>query len=182
MNLPFIQAKNYTKGPNPLRPIRLIVIHTMENQEKPGTALGVAKWFAGPSAPKASAHLCCDAAQVVECVKPGDIAWTAPGANRDGYHVELAGRAAQSTDDWHDLYTWGMLRQVAHTLAPLCKAWDIPAYKLSVEQVQDGVTEGFCGHVDVAHAFHKSTHTDPGPNFPWAEFLTMVATEIEALQ
>jgi N-acetyl-anhydromuramyl-L-alanine amidase AmpD len=33
---------------------------------------------------------------------------------------------------------------------------------------------GICGHVEVSQAFHLSTHTDPGPNFPWSQFMAVV--------
>jgi len=46
----FIQARNYTRGPR-RGPIELVVIHTMENDEKPDGAENVARWFAGPTAP-----------------------------------------------------------------------------------------------------------------------------------
>ena len=67
-------AKNYTKGPKN-RKVRLIVIHTMESQEKPGTAKNVAKWFSGPTAPKSSAHFCVDNKDAVRVVEDDDIAW-----------------------------------------------------------------------------------------------------------
>lgn len=175
----FIQARNFRAANR--TSIRLVVIHTMENPEKPNGAEAVAAWFAGPNAPMASAHLCVDSDSVVECVKPTDIAFAAPGANGDGYHIEHAGRAAQSTDDWHDAYSFAELALSAKAVAPICVRYGIPPYRLDVDDVAGKVKQGFCGHVDVTNAFHKSTHTDPGHSFPWAEYLTMVAEEINAL-
>lgn len=176
----FIQARNYTKADRDN--CRLVVIHSMESPEKPGTAVAVAKWFAGPNAPRASAHLCVDAANTVECVRQQDVAWGAPGANHDGYHVELAGRAAQSRAEWLDDLSAKTLQRAAAAIALVCQAWDIPVVRLTVDQVRDGKTKGFCGHWDVSKAFKKSDHYDPGPEFPWDEFLRMARDALADLE
>lgn len=33
---------------------------------------------------------------------------------------------------------------------------------------------GICGHDNVSDAFHQSDHDDPGPYFPWNEFIAAV--------
>lgn len=174
----FIAARNFNRVGRDH--VRLVVIHDMESSEKPGTARAVARWFAGMQAPRASAHLCVDCTEVVECVKPQDVAWAAPGANRDGYHVEMAGAAKQSLTEWQDTASRATMRLAARAVAPVCRSYDIPVVKLSPEEVADG-KRGFCGHVDVTRAYHKSDHTDPGPNFPWDTFLGMVEEELGAL-
>lgn len=168
----FIQAKNYTKAGR--TGARLIVIHTMEAPEKPGTALAVAQWFAGPNAPQASAHYCVDNLQIVQCVAELDVAWAAPGANRDGLHIEHAGFAAQTPAQWRDTYSQALLERSSFLAAQLARRYGIPVRKLTVEEVRDGRTSGFCGHADVSLAFGKSTHTDPGKSFPWADYLALV--------
>jgi len=156
--------------------IRLIVIHTMETPERHDTAEGVAAWFAGlrGEPPKASAHVCVDDDSLVRCVPPQHIAWAAPGANRDGYHVELAGRARQSAAEWSDEYSTAMLGIAARHCAVIARRYKVPLRRLSVEQVNGGKASGFCGHHDVSKAFGKSTHWDPGPHFPWDGFLERV--------
>lgn len=167
-----VQARNYNKAQR--SELRLVVIHTMENPEKPGTAIQVARWFASQAAPQASAHYCVDNLEVVQCVKDEDVAWAAPGANRDGIHIEHAGRASQDDADWHDEYSQSMLRLSAELASELCERYEIPVVKLTVEEVRAGKLKGFCGHHDVSLAFKKSTHTDPGKSFPWDEYLAMV--------
>jgi N-acetyl-anhydromuramyl-L-alanine amidase AmpD len=150
----------------------------MENTEKPGTARQVAKWFAGPMAPQASAHACVDNQEVILCVREEDVAWAAPGANRDGYHIEHAGRASQDEAAWADEYSQSMLKLSASHAAEVATRHDIPAIKLTVEEVRDGKTKGFCGHHDVSLAFKKSTHTDPGKGFPWGQYLALVDKQL----
>lgn len=172
MNTPrFIQAKNFTIVAN--RPIDLVVIHTMENAEKPGTAAQVAHWFAGAQAPRASAHYCLDATEVVQCVDEKHVAWAAPGANRQGIHLEHAGRAAQSDADWKDNFSRAMLENSAELCADICKRHSLPVVRLSPEDLLAG-KRGICGHIDVTKAFKRSTHTDPGKNFPWNWYLALV--------
>lgn len=173
-------AKNYTKGPRKI-PIRVIVMHSMESQEKPDTAESVAKWFGGPTAPQASAHFCVDNNSAVRVVDDQDIAWGAPGANSDGLHIEMAGTAAQTRTQWLDAYSTGVLDQAAKVAAAWCVAYKIPVTHLTVAQVADGKTKGICGHIDVTKAFPKlGTHTDPGANFPWDVFLAKVAVIVNA--
>lgn len=178
----FIQARNYTQASRAA--LRLIVVHTMESPEKPGTARAVAQWFAGASAPQASAHACIDSAEIVLCVREKDVAWAAPGANRDGYHIEHAGRAAQTEADWSDAPSVAILALSAAHAADVAHRYGIPAKRLTVAEVADGVTKGFCGHVDVTHAFPKlhGSHTDPGAGFPWDSYIEQVKGSLSVIE
>ena len=169
-----IQARNYTPCPSG-REVKLVVIHTMESDKKPGTARAVAKWFAGNAAPQASAHYCVDALEIVQCVGELDIAWGAPGANRNGIHVEHAGRASQDAIAWDDQPSRAMLALSARLVAGVCLRWDIPLVRPSLAELAGGA-KGIVGHWDVTRAFPaaKGTHTDPGANFPWFEYLEQV--------
>lgn len=173
---PFIQAKNYTRStrPNAPYPIDLIIFHTMEAPEKPKTAFNVASWFAGPSAPQASAHFCCDDSQVIQCVLECDIAWAAPGANNNGIHIEHAGYASQTPDQWADDYSKATLANSAKLAAQLCKRFNIPIIKLSVDDLK-AEKRGFAGHVDVTNAFCNGRgHQDPGVSMPWGDYIAQV--------
>ena len=172
---PFIQAKSYRPANRPhSAPIQLIVIHTMEAPEKPKEARNVAQWFAGPSAPQASAHYCVDDAETIACVLECDVAWGAPGANARGVHLEHAGYAGQASIDWHDLYSRAVLDRSARLAARVARRWAIPAQRLSVGDLAAGAS-GIIGHVDASNAFENGRgHVDPGPSFPWDDYIAMV--------
>lgn len=175
----FIRAKNYT-GANRTK-IDLIVIHTMEAPEKGETAEQIATWFGSEQAPKASAHYCCDSNSVIQCVRDEDVAWHAPGANNNGIGIEHAGYAKQTAAEWADVFSKSMLAISAKLSAKLCKKWGIPPVKLSVDELV-AKQRGFCGHIDITNAFNGGKgHWDPGKDFPWAEYMSMVATELAKL-
>ena len=157
--------------------IDVVVIHDMEAPEKPHVARAVAKWFAGLDAPRASAHYCVDDGEVIQCVREFMVAWGAPGANRNGIHIELAGYANQTPEGWLDDYGKAMMSRLVELVFEICFRHDIPLQKLSPEDVKNG-HRGICGHADVSRAFPEKAgehpHWDPGPNFPWDEFLRVL--------
>lgn len=177
--IPFIQAKNC----NILYPVMdkridIIVIHTMENDEKPTAAENVALWFAGLTkyeAPKSSANYCIDNDSIIQCVRDTDIAWHCPGINHNGIGIEHAGRAGQTDAQWRDEASQAILRNSAHLSAKLVKKHNIPIQKLSPDELKLKV-RGFCGHIDGTIAFPgpNRTHYDPGKFFPWGQYLDLV--------
>ncbi|MGW2221668.1 peptidoglycan recognition protein family protein [Nonomuraea sp. NPDC001684] len=172
-----IQARYYHQG-RVRRPIRLIVMHSMEAPEKPETAENVARWFA-TSSPKTSAHVCVDPNSAVRCVDDDDTAWAAPNANADGLHIEMAGYARQKRADWLDAASLGTMKQAAKVAAAWVKKYDIPVRHLTPAQVRAG-QKGFCAHVDVTRAYPGTgSHTDPGNGFPWDKFLALVKAEVD---
>lgn len=171
----FIQALRCGPKRDGVR-IDLVVVHTMEAAEKPGTAIAVARWFAGPNAPQASAHYCVDSNETIQCVHENVVAWGAPGANRTGIHIEHAGFASQSTAEWSDEYSQQMLARSASLVAEIVDRYQIPiVHVCGAELAADPNARGICGHVDVTNGRNGGKgHTDPGPAFPWEQFLDMV--------
>lgn len=159
---------NHTAG----RTIRLVVMHDMEYPERPDGAEWCARFFAGGTV-KASAHYCVDNDSVVQGVNVDDVAWAAPGANSDGVQVEQSGYAAQARPDWLDPYSLATMHNAAKLTASLCIVLSIPARHLTVAEILAG-EKGIVGHRDVNAAYHRSDHTDPGPNYPWDIFLGLV--------
>ena len=166
----FVQARWYTRTDG--RQIDLIVLHSMEAPEKGDTAEAVAAYFARGTV-KASAHYCIDANSIVQSVFDRDIAWAAPGANRDGLQMEHAGYARQTPEEWADPYSETMLRRSAALVARKCRRYNVPArivYPAGLLVGRRGITT----HAFVSQAFHRSDHTDPGPNFPLRHYLELV--------
>jgi len=176
--IPFIQAKNadllYPQKQTPT----LIVIHTMENAEKPYQAESVALWFAGRAkdpAPHASAHYNVDEDSIVQSVRETDRAWHAGPVNGFSIGIEHAGYAKQTAVDWFDAPSQAILWRSARLASRLCQRYSIPIQRVSEESIANKTAKGFCGHVDVSKAFkHKGGHWDPGPNFPYEHYLELV--------
>lgn len=174
-NWPFVEARWYTKMPTGTqRSVRVIVIHAMEFPEKINSAEVIAHDFATRSpGNKASAHLCIDSNSIVQCVWDRDVAFAAPGANSDGIQIELAGYSSQTREQWLDPFGQAMFTRAARACAQYCAKYNIPPKHLSNAELAQGL-RGIVGHVQVSAVYHKSDHTDPGPNFPWDAFMALV--------
>lgn len=173
---PFVQAKYF--GVKRSKPPRLVVIHDMEFPEKLSAAEDVARYFAGGPPAKSSAHICVDSDSIVQCVKDSFVANAAPGANHDGIQIELAGYARQTRGEWRDKYSLALLSLAADAVAQYCLKYDIPAVRLTDQQLRAG-NRGIVGHDQVSRVYQRSDHTDPGPNFPWARFVLYVKAAYE---
>lgn len=164
------QARNYTNANRGKGDIDLLVVHDMEMPERQDTAEACAAYFAGSNAPRASTHYNHDIDSIVRSVLDEDVAWCAPGANHNGLHFEHAGYARQSRDEWLDDYGKAMLDLSGWNFARCGNLYDIPLRKLSESELAAG-KRGIIGHVDASRVFKKSSHWDPGPNFPWDYFI-----------
>lgn len=174
----FVQARNYTRVTTPARTVALVVLHTMEYPERPTGAEWCASYFAGTSAPRASAHYMVDNDTVVQGVRDEDVAWAAPGANHNGLQIEHAGYAAQGTADWADAYSSSMLALSARLVAKLCARHSLPVRFVDAEGIKAG-RWGITTHAEVTKAFpvvngQRMTHWDPGPNFPMNTYIAAV--------
>jgi N-acetyl-anhydromuramyl-L-alanine amidase AmpD len=172
----FKQARNYTKVQSPPRDIKWIVIHTAEIVEKPTSAEALAAWVSGPNAPRASWHYCVDSDSIVQNVRDEDVAWHAPGANRNGIGIEHAGYARQSEAEWFDDFSKATLLRSAKLVAHLCRKHGIPIQYVDQNGLKQG-QRGITTHHAVTLAFRQSTHTDPGRGFPMDWFLDRVRDE-----
>jgi hypothetical protein len=178
--------RSYTKGR--ARPIQYVVIHTTEGAENPTSAEDGAAYDRRRT-DGTSTHLFVDSNSAVREVPDADRAHAARfHGNEIGVQVELCARAGQTVGQWHDAASLSMLRLAAREVAAICRAHDIPVRRLSVDQVRAAYyapagkrPKGICGHIDVTAAYPEDagSHTDPGPRFPWSEFLTMVRAEME---
>lgn len=152
----------------------LIVIHTMEFAESPTAAEVIARDFATrPETNKASSQLCIDQDSIVQCVMDSFEAYAAPPVNDRAVHIEHAGYMGQTVQQWRDLSSLAMLGLSADACAQYCLKYNIPIIRLTDDQLKNGM-RGIVGHDQVSRVWKESTHTDPGPNFPWQRYLFWV--------
>lgn len=175
---PYLEAKFH--GPKRTNDVRLLVVHTPEWPESSSGAEAVAKYFHDmPDGRKASCHITVDSDSIVQCVKDSFVAWAAPGANHDGWQMELTGFANQTKAQWRDKFSLAALALAADAGAQVLLKYGLPPRLLTLAEVKDGVTKGVCGHDLVTQAFHQSDHMDPGPNFPWKRFMAYLTASVE---
>jgi N-acetyl-anhydromuramyl-L-alanine amidase AmpD len=167
---PFVESPHVTRTAG--RRIDLIVVHTMEADERPDAAERCAEWFRQPAS-RVSAHYCVDADSIVQCVRDEDVAWAAPGANRNGIQIEHAGWAAQTRHEWDDAYSRAMLARSARLVADLCLRYRLPPVWVDPAGLRTG-RRGLTTHHAVGLAFGRTTHRDPGSGFPSARYLALV--------
>lgn len=160
----FTQARNYYPGRR--CPVRLVVVHTIEAPETEDRAEWCAQYFAGASAPVASAHYMVDPNSITQGVREAHTAWAAPGANADGIQIEQAGYAGQTASQWDDAPSKALLDRTARLIADLCVRHNLPIRHLTNDQLKAG-ERGVIGHRQASQVYRLSDHTDPGDNFPW---------------
>lgn len=173
---PYMEAKYY--GVKRTYVTRLLVIHDMEFPERITAAEDVARYFQNPDpGTKPSAHVTIDSDSVIQCVRDSFVANAAPGANHDGIQLELAGYGNQTPGEWRDKYSLALLAIAADVAAQYCLKYSIPPIHLSNAELLSG-KKGIVGHNQVSEVYHKSDHSDPGPNFPWPRFILMTQAMI----
>jgi N-acetyl-anhydromuramyl-L-alanine amidase AmpD len=160
------------------KPIKRVVIHCTVSPCEPGGARNIAAYFRSSSA-GGSAHYCVDPAEVVQSGYDSVICWHAP-PNPNSIGVELCDPMKGSGKRWGDRRHQDMLRLAATLVAQLCLAYDVPIRKIGPADLRDG-RKGICGHDDVSDAWGQSSHWDPGPAFPWPQFMEMVRREAKML-
>jgi N-acetyl-anhydromuramyl-L-alanine amidase AmpD len=160
------------------KPVRRIVVHCTVSATATGGARAIAAYFRSANA-GGSAHYVVDPEEVVQAAYDSVVCWHAP-PNPNSIGVELCDPMDGRATRWADRDHQAMLHLAAKLTAELCLAYDVPARKLSVAEVKAG-HKGICGHADVSDAFGQSTHWDPGPAFPWADYMRLVRRHVRRL-
>jgi hypothetical protein len=163
------------------KPIKRITIHATVGGE-PGLAnaaenvVAYSKKTTRPS----SYHYIADAYKSLQYVYDSIVAYHAP-PNEGSLGYELCCSLSNSgKGHWSDRPHQKMLRIAAKDIARLCLAYDIPIVKLSPLALRLG-KKGIAGHHDVSLAWRQTSHWDPGPYFPWKQFITLVKAEADLL-
>lgn len=154
-------------------PVLGAVIHSAETSEGEDSAIGIGNWFKSGKT-VGSTHAGVDGGSnepsTVQYVWDSLIAHGAPGANHSHMHIEIAGVARQTRAQWLDSYSLKAIDRAANVVAQWALKFKFPLRWVSVAQLRRGV-KGLCTHDDVSKAFGRSSHWDPGPNFPKDIFL-----------
>lgn len=135
-------------------------------------AASTAAFFAS-SADSGSTQAVADDLEGFTCVPDDAVCAGAPPLNQEGLHIEQPGLVTWSRATWlsHD----NQLRRVAYHVAQWCNNYQIPIVLLKTADLTTEKARGITAHMWVSERWHQSTHTDPGPNFPWDVFMPMVA-------
>lgn len=169
MAYPFRQARNYQPANRQKGDVWWIVLHSAETGEGDNTAKAIADYFATTDR-KASAHYQVDGGpddgnQIYQSVREKDVAYGAKSANAKGIHIEQAGRAAQTREQWLDPYSKRMIKRVAGLINEIAERWTIPLVFVDSNGLKAG-KRGITTHNEVNKAWPSSGHTDPGQNYP----------------
>lgn len=165
--------------------MQYVVIHTTEGSEGPNAAENGAA-YDKVRTDGTSTHLFVDSNSAVQEVRFVDRAHAARfHGNEIGIQIELCGYAGQTWAQWHDAASTTELRIASQEVAAICREYNLPVVHLTVAQVRAAYygpvrPKGICSHYDVTRAYPEDggTHTDPGPSYPWDEFLGMVRAEL----
>lgn len=162
------QARAYRRGRAAGAPI-WIFIHTAQCSESSRAAENLQSW----GGDGVSWHYAIDSDSITASVREDDTAFAAgPIANDLGIHIELAGYAQQSANDWADAFSSAQLDLCARLVADICHRRRIPIERRYPAELR-AKGPGIAGHMDARDAWRRTTHGDPGQSFPWERMLSM---------
>ncbi|MEV6108000.1 peptidoglycan recognition family protein [Streptomyces sp. NPDC051940] len=150
-------ASNYTVSNRPTTyPINLVVIHVTQE-----TFQDAMRIFQDPSR-KVSAHFMVASGDgyIGQFVRQKDVAWHAGNWN---YNTRSIGIEHEGWVDDPSWFTDVMYRQSAQLTAAVCDKFGIPKDRQHI-----------IGHVEVP----GTTHTDPGPYWDWAKYMSYVKAAV----
>ena len=174
-------AKNFEHGREG-HSVQIIALHSAENQELPGQALHLLQWFAGSTAPEASANEIVDNKEILESVADSDTSWELANKalNLIAWGIEITGHASNTAAQWGDPYETETLKNAVIAVKAEMIKRGIPPIHLTDSQIRaavagDPTIKGIITHADATRALSiAGGHTDPGPNFPLLQFLAQL--------
>ena len=155
-------------GPRPLSAVEWIVLHDMESTNKTGAAEGVGDWFEDVRV-QASTHYGIDNNSIQRYLPLTIVPWGAPGANRNGVHIEQMGKASWTREQWMK-NAKPTLDRTAWMLARLNRYLSKHGVKVPLRTLTDAEVRahkhGVTTHRQLTRALGVGTHTDPGTGYP----------------
>lgn len=159
--IPFVQGRNAYADADGTK--YAIAIHNTSND---ATAADEAA-YATRRTDGTSSHFYVDSSTIIQSLDTDDRAGHA-GSRQGNEHAisfEIMGFNHWKRERWIKSVAWDKLGMVCATI---CKRYGIPVQRISPNVMrQNPKVRGFYSHDDMRLAWGGTTHTDPGPNFPW---------------
>jgi hypothetical protein len=169
----FIQARHV--WPRSTSGIRHFGLHTPEGPEMPTYARNLGRYFQTTDR-VASTHFGTDSELTVRYANDDQTCASAKGVNTSGIHVEIAGVAAQTREQWLDEFSVAALRRTAALFRLYSDAYGIPAVILTADELRRGLP-GIVKHSTAWQVYGGDFRSDPGDHFPDELFLAMCRGE-----
>jgi hypothetical protein len=137
-------------------------------------AKNTARFFESCANDSGSTQAIADEDEGYKCVLDREICAGAPPANTHGVHIEQPGTITDPRSLW--LSVPDQIERVSFWTAKKCHMYDIPAVLLHEDDLPDDPNgiHGITYHEAISKKYKQSTHTDPGPGFPWDVFMSKV--------
>lgn len=156
------------------------VIHDSEGPD--GSSEGLLRFMGNPATETnvASYHAVTrEDGSYTQILDPQWAPYSAPPLNDYAMHVCMPGKAAQTREQWLDPISSKYIEGVVAFIKDWCFELDIPKEYLTVPQLIangiEGLHGGYTSHDNVSDAWHKSSHYDPGSEFPWDVLANLLA-------
>lgn len=160
------------------RPLDQIFLHVLHCTQSSGRALGTARYFTSPAAGGSTQYVN-DDNECYRCLRDDQIPQGAPGANYHGLHYEQVGYVSWGKYIWSRKHR-RTINRTAWKVARDCKRYGNPPRWCNEVALRAG-KHGITDHATCTKAF-GGDHTDPGPNYPRALFLSLVKTFYVAIK
>lgn len=170
--IPFVQGKNNYTDSDGLK--YGLAFHNTSNDASDSGEASYATWRTDG----VSAHLYVDGDSVTQSLdtarKAGHAGSTA--GNENAIAIEIRGGNGMSRTWWLENVAWDKLGTALATI--IRHHWPDGSFQVrraTVAEMQANPKISACyGHDDMRLAWGGTTHTDPGPNFPWDRLFTAI--------
>lgn len=172
----FVQCR-YDGGGRP-GPPTFGVLHDAETPLKAGYAGSIASYFTR-NTNSTSAHFMLDPVATIQMLDTARIGWHCGNGNPRSIGIEQAGYAAFSPVDWTTPDGQRQMGRLAALLQDIHAVHGIGLFWMSDQQIRDAhagrIVGGWTTHREVARVLGGSVHTDPMPNYPLDQLMSLAA-------
>jgi len=166
--VPYIQGRNAYSDPDGTK--YAIAIHNTSNNASAEAEAS----YATRRTDGISAHFYVDSDSIIQSLDTASRAGHAGSANGNNHAiaVEITGVNSWTRTQWLTNVAWSKL---GAALAQVVRFYGISVRRATVADMQSNPrVRAFYGHDDMRRAWGGTTHTDPGPNFPWDKLFEAV--------